>query len=44
MKGLCPLPHYNADRAQMAVYWKKSDFIYRAKRNKPVRASDTSNF
>ena len=27
-------PHYNADRAQMAVYRKMFDFIYRAKRNK----------
>ena len=32
MKGLCPLPHYNADNAQMAVCRKNLNISYRAKR------------
>ena len=30
MKGLCPLPHYNADEVKMAVYSKNFNFFNRA--------------
>ena len=29
MKGLCPLPYYNADKVPMAVCCKKLDFIFK---------------